>query len=122
MPEALETWNEDMFRTLLPRIYQIVVEINNRFCRQLTDQFHLDGYTVSRMAIVNGHSIRMANLSIVGSASTASPPCTATSSRIRCSTIFTRFSHTSSTMSPTASPPDAGCTSPTRDSTTTSRS
>ena len=67
MPEALETWNEDMFRTLLPRIYQIVVEINNRFCRQLTDQFHLDGYTVSRMAIVNGHSIRMANLSIVGS-------------------------------------------------------
>ena len=67
MKEALECWNEDMFRTLLPRIYQIIVEINNRFCRQLTEQFHLDGYTVSRMAIVQEHQIRMANLSIVGS-------------------------------------------------------
>ena len=67
MSEALECWNEDMFRTLLPRIYQIVVEINNRFCRQLSEHFHLDGYTVSRMAIIHDHSIRMANLSIVGS-------------------------------------------------------
>ena len=67
MPEALESWNEDMFRTLLPRIYQIIVEINNRFCRQLTEQFHLDGYTVSRMAIINGHSLHMANLAVVAS-------------------------------------------------------
>ena len=56
-----------MFRTLLPRIYQIIVEINNRFCRQLTEQFHLDGYTVSRMAIINGHSLHMANLAVVAS-------------------------------------------------------
>lgn len=67
MSEALERWNEDMFRTLLPRIYQIIVEINNRFCRQLTEQFHLDGYTVSRMAIIHEHQIRMANLCIAGS-------------------------------------------------------
>lgn len=67
MSEALERWNEDMFRTLLPRIYQIIVEINNRFCRQLTEQFHLDGYTVSRMAIIHEHHIRMANLCIAGS-------------------------------------------------------
>ena len=67
MSEALECWNEDMFRTLLPRIYQIVVEINNRFCKQLAEQFHLDGYTCSRMAIIDNHSIRMANLSVVGS-------------------------------------------------------
>ncbi len=67
MSEALECWNEDMFRTLLPRIYQIIVEINNRLCRQLRDQFHLDGYTVSRMAIIDNHTIRMANLCITGS-------------------------------------------------------
>lgn len=67
MKEALECWNEDMFRTLLPRIYQIIVEINNRFCKQLYEQHHLDGYTVSRMAIIDNHQIRMANLSIVGS-------------------------------------------------------
>ena len=78
MPEALESWNEDMFRTLLPRIYQIIVEINNRFCRQLTEQFHLDGYTVSRMAIIiNGHSLHMANLAwSLPTASTAYPICT----------------------------------------------
>ena len=67
MKEALECWNEDMFRTLLPRIYQIIVEINNRFCHQLSDQYHLDGYTISRMAIINNHQLRMANLAIVGS-------------------------------------------------------
>lgn len=62
MPEALECWNEDIFRTLLPRIYQIVCELNSRFCAQLYDQYHLDSNTVARMAIIGNHQIRMANL------------------------------------------------------------
>lgn len=67
MSEALEKWNTDMFRALLPRIYQIIVEIDNRFCRRLSEINHLDGYTVSQMAVINEHQIRMANLSIAGS-------------------------------------------------------
>ena len=70
MSEALECWNEDMFRALLPRIYQIVKEIDNRWKQQLYKEAHLDGYTVSRMAIIDNHVIHMANLSVVGSHST----------------------------------------------------
>ena len=70
MSEALECWNEDMFRSLLPRIYQIVKEIDNRWKTQLYQEAHLDGYTVSRMAIIENHTIHMANLSVVGSHST----------------------------------------------------
>ncbi len=70
MSEALECWNEDMFRSLLPRIYQIVKEIDNRWKEKLYKEAHLDGYTVSRMAIIENHVIHMANLSVVGSHST----------------------------------------------------
>ena len=66
MSEALECWNEDMLRSLLPRIYQIIKEIDNRWCSQLEQQYHLPGYTVSKMAIIRDHIIHMANLSIVG--------------------------------------------------------
>ena len=70
MSEALECWNEDMFRSLLPRIYQIIKEIDRRWKDQLYREAHLDGYTVSRMAIIENHVIHMANLSVVGSHST----------------------------------------------------
>lgn len=66
MAEALETWPIDLFRQLLPRIYQIIEEINRRFCLELKQR----GYTeehISRMAIISDHHIRMAHLSIVGS-------------------------------------------------------
>ncbi|MCI8622230.1 MAG: glycogen/starch/alpha-glucan phosphorylase [Provencibacterium sp.] len=64
MPEALECWSEDLFRNLLPRIYQIVCEINARYCRELYERYHLDPATVGRMAILGNHSIRMANLAV----------------------------------------------------------
>jgi len=67
MAEALERWNDDIFRDLLPRIYQIVHEINQRFCKQLFEEYHKDMDTISRMAICADHQIRMANLCVVAS-------------------------------------------------------
>ena len=66
MPEALERWSIESFRTLLPRIYMIVHEINERFCKELWELFPGDWDRISRMAIEGGGEIRMAFLSIVG--------------------------------------------------------
>ena len=67
MPEALETWNEDLFRLKLPRIYTIVKEINERFCRDAWNAFPGNWQRISKMSIVGYGSVRMANLSVVGS-------------------------------------------------------
>lgn len=67
MPEALECWNEDIFRLRLPRIHTIVCEINRRFCADLWNRFPGDWDRISRMSIVANAQIRMANLSVVGS-------------------------------------------------------
>ncbi len=64
MSEALEKWNEDLFKSLLPRIYQIVVEINRRFCKELFEKYHLDVNTINRMSIIDNHQIKMANLCV----------------------------------------------------------
>ena len=67
MPEALETWNEDLFKLKLPRIYTIVKEINERFCREAWEAFPGNWQRISKMSIVGYGSVRMANLSVVGS-------------------------------------------------------
>ncbi len=67
MPEALETWNEDLFRLKLPRIYDIVKEINERFCRDAWNAFPGNWQRISKMSIVGYGAVRMANLSVVGS-------------------------------------------------------
>lgn len=67
MPEALETWNEDLFRLKLPRIYMIVKEINERFCREAWEAYPGNWDRISKMAILGYGQVRMANLSIVGS-------------------------------------------------------
>ena len=67
MPEALECWNEDLFRLRLPRIHNIVCEINNRFCADLWNLYPGDWDRISRMAIIGGGQVRMANLSVAGS-------------------------------------------------------
>lgn len=64
MPEALECWDEEIFKTLLPRIYQIVCEINARFCRELWERYRLDENTIGRMSVISNRSIRMANLAV----------------------------------------------------------
>ncbi len=66
MAEALECWQEDMFRHRLPRIYQIVKEIDNRFRRHIYEQTG-DAAQVERTAIIQGGVIRMANLCVAAS-------------------------------------------------------
>ena len=67
MPEALETWNEDLFRLKLPRIYMIVKEINERFCREAWEAFPGNWQRISNMSVVGYGNVRMANLSVIGS-------------------------------------------------------
>lgn len=64
--EALETWNEDLIERRLPRIYQIIKEINRRFCAELFDKFNGSNLDeIEKMAIISKHTIKMANLCIV---------------------------------------------------------
>ena len=67
LPEALETWNEDLFRLKLPRIYAIVKEINERFCKEAWDAFPGNWQRITNMAILGYGQVKMANLSVVGS-------------------------------------------------------
>ncbi len=67
MPEALETWNEDLFRLKLPRIYAIVKEISERFCREAWEVFPGNWQRISKMSVVGYGQVRMANLSVIGS-------------------------------------------------------
>ncbi len=64
MAEALECWPEDLFSQRLPRIYQIVREINNRFSAQMMEATGGDREKVSRMAIISYGFIKMANLCV----------------------------------------------------------
>ena len=65
--EALETWPVELFRRLLPRIYQIVEEINRRFCDELRSEHGLNEEQVRKLSIIQDEQVRMANLAIVGS-------------------------------------------------------
>ncbi len=67
MPEALETWNEDLFKLKLPRIYAIVKEINERFCKEAWEAFPGNWQRISNMCVIGYGSVRMANLSVIGS-------------------------------------------------------
>ncbi len=63
MAEALECWSEDLFKRLLPRIYQIVKEIDNRFRSKIWNATG-DSGRVERMAVISGGAVRMANLCV----------------------------------------------------------
>lgn len=66
MPEALEKWSIDLMRSLLPRIYQIIEEIDRRYCAAF-DRSQLDWQERLRnTAILWDGQVRMANLSIIG--------------------------------------------------------
>lgn len=67
LAEALETWTEDLVSRRLPRIYNILKEINRRYCEDLWQKYPGDWNKISRMAILANHTVRMANLCVVGS-------------------------------------------------------
>lgn len=67
MPEALECWNENIFRLRLPRLYMIIEEINRRFCADMWNLYPGDWDRISRMAVIANGQVRMANLSVIGS-------------------------------------------------------
>ncbi|MBS4194069.1 glycogen/starch/alpha-glucan phosphorylase [Bacillus sp. FJAT-49870] len=69
MSEALETWPKEMLKQLLPRIYMIINEINERFCRDIWFNHHKLRELIPDMAIIADERIHMARLSIVGSCS-----------------------------------------------------
>lgn len=66
MSEALEKWPIELFSRLLPRIYQIVEEINRRFQQKISQMYTGNQDKVRKMAIVYDGQVRMANLAIVG--------------------------------------------------------
>ena len=67
MSEALEKWPISLFSKLLPRIYQIVEEINRRFAGQIDQKYGYDAKKREAMEIIYNGMVRMANLAIVGS-------------------------------------------------------
>lgn len=68
MAEALEKWSEDMIEILLPRMYQIICEINRRYV-ETTSPLHGEELVQRTMIIRDGY-IKMAHLAIIGSHST----------------------------------------------------
>lgn len=64
MAEALEKWPIEIFSRLLPRIYQIVEEINRRFILSIQASFPGDNNKIAKMAIVYDGQVKMANLAI----------------------------------------------------------
>ena len=65
MAEALEKWPVDLFMRLLPRIYQIVEEINRRFLIQVEERYPNDYSKIRNMAVLYEGQVRMANMAIV---------------------------------------------------------
>ena len=67
--EALEKWDENLFKSTLPRIYQIVKEINRRFTKDLLDNHSetFDLATIDKMSIISQGQVKMANLSVIAS-------------------------------------------------------
>ncbi|WP_353947860.1 glycogen/starch/alpha-glucan phosphorylase [Sporolactobacillus sp. Y61] len=65
MSEALEKWPVDMIKTLIPRVYQIIEEIDRRYVQKMLTLYDRD--LVERTRIIEGHHVKMANLAIIGS-------------------------------------------------------
>ncbi len=66
MSEALEKWPIELFSRLLPRIYQIVEEINRRFQQKIMEMYPGNQGKLRSMSIIYDGQVRMANLAIVG--------------------------------------------------------
>jgi glycogen phosphorylase len=67
LPEALESWDVDLVRSLLPRHLELIQEIDRRLRARIADRFPGEPGRVERMAILSGGRVRMASLAIAGS-------------------------------------------------------
>lgn len=70
LPEALEKWNIDLFKSVLPRHLEIIFEINRRFLEKAVPLLNGDSSLISKVSIIeesNPKNVRMANLAIIGS-------------------------------------------------------
>ncbi len=67
MSEALEKWPIELFSRLLPRVYQIIEEINRRFILEIQKKYPGDHEKVRKMAIIYDGQVKMAHLAIAGS-------------------------------------------------------
>ncbi len=65
MAEALEKWPIDIFQRLLPRVYQIVEEINRRFVLEIKERYPDNEEKIRKMAILYDGQVKMAHLAIV---------------------------------------------------------
>ena len=65
MAEALEKWPIELFSRLLPRIYQIVEEINRRFVAQVSQMYPGNQSKIAKMAVIYDGQVKMAHLAIV---------------------------------------------------------
>ena len=63
MPEALEKWDCNLLKSVTPRIFAIIIEINERYCRQLWEKYG-DEAKVTRMSIVENNKVKMATLCV----------------------------------------------------------
>ena len=63
MPEALEKWDCNLLKSVTPRIFAIIIEINERYYRQLWEKYG-DEAKVSRMSIVENNKVKMATLCV----------------------------------------------------------
>ena len=64
LAEALERWPQDLVQELLPRIWMILCEINDRYLAELREFFHGDENKLQEMAVIWGGEVRMANLCV----------------------------------------------------------
>ncbi|WP_078390794.1 glycogen/starch/alpha-glucan family phosphorylase [Shouchella patagoniensis] len=67
LAEAMEKWPIVLFQPLLPRIYEIIVEINERFCRSVWHHHSEKRDKISDMAIVSYGHVHMVHLAVIGS-------------------------------------------------------
>ena len=67
MAEALEKWDVNLVKTVIPRIFSIIVEINNRYCQSLMEKNGYDSAKTTRMSIIKDNQIHMATLCVAAS-------------------------------------------------------
>lgn len=66
MAEALEKWNGSMIERILPEVYKVIIEINEHFVMEMYTR-KLDKSKIEKMKLINGETVRMANIAVYSS-------------------------------------------------------